>query len=525
MYIFFVDSLAKLKLSFNFLNVLFFICNKNIFSQVQLTIYLNMGTFSKDIKQFPKTFWIANTVELFERWGWYGLFNVLAIYLTGSTDTGALGFSQKEMGMLMGTVSALVYFLPVFTGAVSDKFGYKRSLIIAFILYFVGFYLMGKMETYGAVFLSFAIVGIGAAIFKPIISATISKTTTKKTTILGFGIFYMMVNLGALIGPVFSSKLRDENWDYVFYSSMLAILINFFLVIFFYKEPDREKNIDKLTETFKKIGNNIWTALKDWKFLIFLLIIAGFWTMYMQLFFTLPVFIEHWVDTSILYDAVHSFWPGFADFLGNGNGEINPEMILNMDAMFIVLLQIVISSIVTKMKPVNAMTGGFLIAALGLGLMFIFNNPIYIVVAILVFAIGEMTGSPTIQAYIGLIASKDKKALYMGMSFLPVAAGNFLGGYISGSVYGRMSDKLTLLKQEFTKHSWEIPVIDKNFTKNDFFDLAMQKMGMNNQQITDFLWNNYHPDHIWYVFISIGLITVVSLFLYDKLILRSKKGA
>ncbi|MBN2893549.1 MAG: MFS transporter [Bacteroidales bacterium] len=475
-------------------------------------------------KKFPRTFWVANTVELFERWGWYGLFNVLAIYLTASTDTGALGFTQVQKGMLMGSISAIVYFLPVFTGAFSDKFGYKRSLLIAFVLYFVGFFLMGKMNTFGAVFFSFGIVGIGAAIFKPIVSATISKTTTEKTAILGFGIFYMMVNLGALIGPVISSKLRDVNWDYVFYSSMIAVVLNFLLVLFFFKEPEREKNTDKLWETVKKIAVNIWTAVSDWKFLIFLVIIAGFWTMYMQLFFTLPVFVEQWVDTSILFNAVNSFWPGFANFLGNGHGEINPEMLLNMDAMFIVLFQIIISSIVTKMKPVNAMIGGFFIAAIGLGLMFLFKNPIYIMISILIFAIGEMTGSPTITAYIGLIASKDKKALYMGMSFLPVAVGNFLGGYISGSVYGKMSDKLNLLQKEFINRGWDVPEITKTFTKNDFFSLAEQKLNMSSQQITDFLWNSYQPYHIWYVFTGIGMLTVVALFAYDKLILKSKKN-
>lgn len=475
-------------------------------------------------KKFPRTFWVANTVELFERWGWYGLFNVLAIYLTASTDTGALGFTQVQKGMLMGSISAIVYFLPVFTGAFSDKFGYKRSLLIAFVLYFVGFFLMGKMNTFGAVFLSFGIVGIGAAIFKPIVSATISKTTTEKTAILGFGIFYMMVNFGALIGPVISSKLRDVNWDYVFYSSMIAVVINFLLVLFFFKEPEREKNTDKLWETVKKIAVNIWTAVSDWKFLIFLVIIAGFWTMYMQLFFTLPVFVEQWVDTSILFNTVNNFWPGFANFLGNGHGEINPEMLLNMDAMFIVIFQIIISSFVTKMKPVNAMIIGFFIASIGLGLMFLFKNPIYIVVAILIFAVGEMTGSPTITAYIGLIASKDKKALYMGMSFLPVAVGNFLGGYISGSVYGKMSDKLNLLQEEFIKKGWDVPEITKTFTKNDFFSLAEQKLDMSSQQISDFLWNSYHPYHIWYVFTGIGILTVLALFAYDKLILKSKKG-
>jgi len=347
------------------------------------------------LKKFPRTFWISNLVELFERWGWYGLFNVLAIYLTSSIDTGGLGFSQEQKGALMGIVSALVYSLPVFTGAISDKYGYKKSLLIAFALYFVGFFLMSKMNSYSAVFLSFALVGIGAGIFKPIISATISKTTTKQTAILGFGIFYMMVNFGALIGPVVSSKLRETSWNLVFYSSMFAVVLNIFLVSIFYKEPERQPNTEKIAESFKKIANNIITALKDWKFLIFLLIIAGFWTMYMQLFFTLPVFVEQWIDTSILYNALEKISPTLANFVGNGHGYINPEMLLNMDALFIVLFQILISSFVTKIKPVNAMVTGFFISAIGIGLMYMFNNPFFVIIAILIFAVGEMTGSPT----------------------------------------------------------------------------------------------------------------------------------
>lgn len=477
-------------------------------------------SFKEKIKSFPRTFWVANSIELFERWGWYGLFNVLAIYLTASTDTGALGFSQEQKGMLMGIVTALVYTLPLFTGAIADKLGYKKSLIVAFSLYAIGFFLMAKTNVYASVFLSFTIVGIGAGIFKPIVSATISKTTTPKTAILGFGFFYMMVNFGALIGPTISSKLRELNWDYVFYSSIAAVVINILLVIFLYKEPDREKNTDALGETFKKIWKNIITALSDWKFLIFLVIIAGFWTMYNQLFFTLPVFVEQWVDTSTLLAGLKSAVPFLGNFLDNGQGAINPEMMLNMDALFIVLFQIIISSQVTKMKPVNAMITGFLVSSIGLGLMFFFHNPIYIVVSILIFSLGEMTGSPTITAYIGLLADKDKKALYMGMSFLPVAVGNFLGGYISGSVYQRMSDKVNILKKVFVQNNWQVPEITKQFTKNDFLNLGMQKLNMTNTQLTDYLWNNYHPDHIWYVFTGIGVFTVVALFLYDRLVMR-----
>ena len=59
-------------------------------------------TIVSTIKKFPRTFWVANTIELFERWAWYGFFMLFANYLTGSTDDGGLQFTQVQKGTLMG---------------------------------------------------------------------------------------------------------------------------------------------------------------------------------------------------------------------------------------------------------------------------------------------------------------------------------------------------------------------------------------------------------------------------------------
>ena len=75
---------------------------------------------------FPKTFWIANAIELFERWAWYGLFVLFANYLTGSSDAGGLEFTQSQKGMIMGIGTGILYFLPVITGAIADKYGFKK---------------------------------------------------------------------------------------------------------------------------------------------------------------------------------------------------------------------------------------------------------------------------------------------------------------------------------------------------------------------------------------------------------------
>ncbi|KAA6304621.1 Di-/tripeptide transporter, partial [termite gut metagenome] len=69
---------------------------------------------------------------------------------------------------------------------------------------------------------------------------------------------------------------------------------------------------------------------------------------------------------------------------------------------------------------------------------------LFTLAAILIFALGEMAGSPKITEYIGRIAPSDKKALYMGYSLVPVFLGNIFAGFISGSVYQQMSDKVTI---------------------------------------------------------------------------------
>ena len=482
-----------------------------------------MNRLSATFRKFPRSFWAANTMELFERWAWYGMFMVLALYLTGSTETGALGFSQSQKGMLMGTVVAILYFLPVITGALADRIGYRKILVVAFFMLATGYLMMGQVTSFTAMFLVFLYVAVGAALFKPVISASIAKTTNEKTSSIGFGIFYMMVNIGAFIGPLFAAKFRGISWNYVFIMSAVIISLNFLVLFLFFKEPEREKSHEPLLKSVKDALKNIVVTLKDWRFFLFLIIIIGFWSMYNQLFYTLPVFIDQWVDTAVLYNWIYNLWPGFAKVLpGSSLGIINPEILTNIDAFYIIIFQLLVSTFVMRFKQLNAMIGGILVATIGIGLMFAFNNVFFLFVSILVFGLGEMASSPKITEYIGRIAPKDKVALYMGCSFLPMAGGNFFAGILSGSVYGRISDKIYLLQMVLKQKSIAVPEISESFTKTDLLNFGANALHMNQSELTSYLWNHSHPANIWLIFSGIGLFTVIALYFYDKLIIRKK---
>lgn len=472
-------------------------------------------------RQFPRTFWVANAIELFERWAWYGFFMLFANYLTGSSDAGGLEFTQEQKGWLMGVGTGILYFLPVLTGAIADRYGYRKILFLAFLIYASAFLLLPRFTTFTSVFLMYLYLAVGAALFKPIISATVAKTTTDETASIGFGIFYMMVNIGAFLGPLVT-LLFKETPALIFYVSAGIITLNFVLLLF-YKEPGRRKEEEKkqecLFDTFSGIFRNMGSILRDVRFLVFLLIVAGLWTMYHQLFFTLPVFISQWVDTSSLYDFFQAHAPFISRNYSPAPGVMDPEFITNIDALYIILFQVIVSSVVMKMKPLRSMTSGFLVCSIGMALTFVFRNVGFTLVAIWIFSLGEMAGSPKITEYIGRIAPADKKALYMGYSFIPVFLGNLMAGFISGSVYQQMSDKVMIVREYAQEKGIHVM---EGLSNNAYFDEVARQSGMTSRELTDYLWNAYHPSRIWIVLLAIGVGASLALFVYDRIVSRPK---
>ncbi len=475
-----------------------------------------MSNISRTLKKLPRTFWVANSIELIERWAWYGFFMLFANYLTKSTDLGGLQFSQTEKGMIMGIGTGILYFLPIITGAIADKYGYKKVLYIAFSVYTTAFIFLPMFHSFTGVFIMYLYLALGAALFKPVVSATVAKTTDDETASLGFGIFYLMVNLGAFFGPMVTLLFQKASYNMVFHISAGIIALNFIL-LFFYKEPGtRVKSNETLGESLSKVFGNIGKVLKDFKFVIFLLIVAGFWTMYNQLFFTLPVFIEQWVDTQTLYHFFSQYVPFISANYSHGN-QIDPEFITNLDAFFIILFQIIISSVVMRWKPLGTMVTGFIISSIGMALSLLTQNVMFVVLAIFIFSVGEMTASPKITEYIGRIAPHDKKALYMGYSFIPVFLGNVFAGIISGPVYQSMSDKHSLLVKEVAASGIHLP---ENLSHHQYFLQAAAKMHLTPNALTDKLWSQYHPSHIWYVIFLIGLGAAFLLWIYNRFIVR-----
>ena len=69
----------------------------------------------------------------------------------------------------------------------------------------------------------------------------------------------------------------------------------------------------------------------------------------------------------------------------------------------------------------------------------------------------------------------------------------------------------------------DVSQIHLPFSKNEYYALAEQKLGMNHWEMTNMLWENYQPNKIWMVIVGIGMFSIISLSLYDRLIIRPRE--
>jgi dipeptide/tripeptide permease len=380
---------------------------------------------------FPRTFWIANVMELFERAAYYGMNSVLAVYLTRTVAQGGLGFGEQDVGLLQGVVYAATYVLPILGGALADRYGYRRMLMVAFSLLAAGYFATGFMSTYALVFLALLVMATGSGLFKPIISGTIARTTDESNSAFGFGIYYWMINVGAFLAPLVVSVLKGFSWRYVFMASCLYTALMLLPTVFLYTEPPRPQSTKKL----KDVLVGAVDVLGDARFMLMIVIYSGFWILYFQQFGSILWYLGAFVDRAPVSDAM----TGLLHAIGlPWTFVFDAEHVTVIDAGMIILLQVFVSRIVKNRGALPTMVTGMAIGGLGFVLLATSRNAWVFAAGIAVFAIGEMTAHPKYYSFVGLVAPADRKAVYMGYAFLYGVFGSLLGATLGSRLYAYM---------------------------------------------------------------------------------------
>ena len=391
----------------------------------------------KNRTRFPFVFWIANSIEVLERFSYYGIYLGFGIYME------YLGFTKGQLGIVQSLFLLFSYATPIFSGTFADKYGFKKVLIISYLAYLPTILLLIFTQSFTGIALTMLGIGFAAGIFKPLISGTVRVTTDSTNKTLGFGIFYAMVNIGASFGPVVAGKLRAISWNHAFIAAAIGIGLMLLITILFYKEPKREIGNATLKQKFRDMR----VALSDIKFLIFLILLGlMFWLPLWAFFNLVAVYVDRNLDTVSLFLVIDSIFPTwFSNILSaedqTGQRRLLGETIAHT-GYIIMLFQIFISRIFEKFKAIQSFNLGLFIAASGMftiGYAYISSSE-FIFLGIFLFAVGEMICSPRIQEYIMWLAPKEKAGLYMGTNFLATGLGGALSGITYTSLYGYFRD-------------------------------------------------------------------------------------
>ena len=357
---------------------------------------------------FQRTFWVANTLELFERLAFYGSKAVLAVYLAEKVRLGQFGID------LAGYYGSAVFFLPALAGIIVDRYGFRRSLAACFSIFSLGYFAVGLA---GLVFAGnpYYVIGallltaIGGSLIKPCIVGTVSRTTNEQTKSLGYSIYYALVNLGGAIGPLIGLGVRENlGIAYVLMMSAIVSVMNLFATLFLFKEPPGVPDAER--RTLSKVFRDMILVFRNVRFISFLIIFSGFWIMFWQIFYSLPFFVR---------DVLH-----YDKF----------EIIETVDAWCLIVLTVPITALMNKLRPILAMSSGFFVASASWLLIVVSPTLPMTIAAIAIYAIGEGMQAPRFYEYVADLAPKEQVGTFMGFAFLPVAIGALIAGKLAGSL-------------------------------------------------------------------------------------------
>jgi len=400
---------------------------------------------------FPRTFWTANVTELFERGAYYSMASFVVIYL------GQLGMGDYWPSTLNALLWGLIYFLPILSGTVADQVGFRRSLVMAFLLLGAGYLCMGSpvwlggatllptvspevtagAPIFGMVLAGIVLIGVGGSIVKPCISGTVQKTAGLRAT-LAFAIFYMVINIGSLFGRGIGYVARTNfGLSAIFVVAMGCALVALLTVLFLYIDPDRSKGEVAVAGPRRSVGRillDMVLVLRNGRFALFLLVSSGFNFLYSQVYNVLPLYLKRVVETNPAVDLYTM---------------ANPFVI--------VFFQLLITRTFGRMKPVRSMIVGIVIISLSMvvNVVPIFLSggvraPLWdllpvgsmvVILTVAMIAFGELFTSARTFEYIGALAPKGQEGLFLGYANLPIAIGALVGGPVGAYVFNEVMAK------------------------------------------------------------------------------------
>ena len=419
-------------------------------------------------KGHPKGLYLLFFTEMWERFSYYGMRAILILYLTKKFIEGGLGMDEKDAMLLYGYFTGFVYFTPLIGGWLADRYlGKRLAVMIGGVTMMLGqFTLFGLNSTTG-LYIGLLLLIIGNAFFKPNISTLVGglyKDGDSRRD-AAFTIFYMGINLGAMIAPLvigvvtdnmFATTNEDGSISYGYRYGFLVSGIGMLLgqVIFNLLGPKYlgdlgTKPVGAVSDTevakVQKSINPETREVLDEKqekqriSVIFILLIFAvfFWAGFEQAGSSLSLYTDKYIDRSIGSFEIPTSW----------FQSVNPLFIVTLAPLFTLFWA---SPIGRRLTTPVKMGVGMII--LGVGFLFMIgavaersangdvndvNNKaalMWLIMTYLLHTIGELCISPVGLSVVTKLSPPKLASVLMAVWMLSSFFANIVGGYIASYV-------------------------------------------------------------------------------------------
>ncbi len=371
-------------------------------------------SFLQKVRGFQSVFWIVQIFELMERGAYYTFVPIIVYY--AQYNLGVPVWIAVNITIFMYPIQ---YGLPILSGALAEKWGYKKQMFFAYTVLFFAYLFLSFASGPLTLILGVMMIGFGIGSYKPLISATIAKSTHQDQRNMAYSIYYWFVNLAAAVFPMIYVALETMKlfspsmYAWVFRIGAFFFLINLVILLTVFKEVPRSGNV----RTVKDVRNNIAIAFRDKKFLAMVFLIAGFWALYSSMLNALP--------SALFNFKMVPSWFGV--------------MILAIpNPLTIILAGPYLAKKVEKLESLVAVMMGVLLYVIGLAFIGYFGlslNWTFVIIGIVISSVGEFLVAPGYYAFVSKLAPKEKVSAYLGTNFLSSMSGLWLGTLVFGVLY------------------------------------------------------------------------------------------
>lgn len=429
--------------------------------------------------------------EMWERLSYYGMRAILVLYMTSELVNGGLGWDTKSAAAIYGLYTASVYFLPLIGGWIADRFiGAKKATLVGGIIIAIGHFLLA-FPPVSFFYAGLIFVAVGTGFLKANISKMVGDLYTEEDDRrdAGFSIFYMGINIGALLAPFVCGTLAVYNWHWGFAAAGVGMVLGLIQYVIGYRNLEGIGEAPlKLEKTESDIGASYIIQIAA----LTLLTIAAVYFLGAPLMPALLVAgliavlltgmqdklsIQDWKRLGVigvLFVFSMIFWMGFeqagssltlfAEEITNrqitSTFEFPTAWLQSVNPLFIIILAPVFAWLwisLGKKQPSDSVkfSLGLLFAGLGFVVLAYASSlsgagkvsPWWLIAVYLLHTIGELCLSPVGLSAMTKLAPGKMVSLMLGVWFLSIS----MGSYLAGMVAGEFEAKQDVLVDLFTK--------------------------------------------------------------------------